>query len=68
MLSSVEVWHIIENNFQRQVSMTKNEKIMKRTVLAIFVVYIIFLLRLAVFRDDFLEYGLFEHGTLLTSS
>lgn len=48
--------------------MTKNEKIMKRTVLAIFVVYIIFLLRLAVFRDDFLEYGLFEHGTLLTSS
>lgn len=40
------------------------KKTSKRIVFAVFMVYIIILLRLAVFRDDFLSYGLFRHGAI----
>jgi glycopeptide antibiotics resistance protein len=45
------------------VSDLKVEKTRKFIAFTAFAVYIIILLRLAVFRDDFLSYGLFRHGT-----
>lgn len=44
--------------------MLRKERILKIIALFIFSAYMILLLRLAVFRDDFLKYELFKHGTL----
>jgi glycopeptide antibiotics resistance protein len=42
----------------------RQQKIGKIIAWSVSAIYIIMLLRLAVFRDDFMEYGFFQHGTL----
>lgn len=44
--------------------MLQNSKITRIISLGTFSVYLLLLLRLAVFRDDFTDHGLFKHGTL----
>lgn len=64
LLSSAEIWHIIEINHVELVKLLTLVKKLEIAFWAVFIGYLCLLLRLAVFRNDFLKWPLFLYGSI----